>query len=39
MRENALERIRDMLERLGFSMENTIRNSYLSMLMGIEEPN
>jgi adenylate cyclase class 2 len=38
MREKALERIRDMLEQLGFSMENTTRRSYLSMLMGLEEP-
>jgi adenylate cyclase class 2 len=38
MREKALERIRDMLEQLGFSMENTTRRSYLSMLMGLDEP-
>jgi adenylate cyclase class 2 len=38
MREKALEQIRDMLEQLGFSMENTTRRSYLSMLMGLEEP-
>jgi adenylate cyclase class 2 len=38
MREKALERICDILEKLGFSMENTTRRSYLSMLMGLDEP-
>jgi adenylate cyclase class 2 len=37
MQENALERIREVLEQLGLSMENTTRRSYLSMLMGLEE--
>jgi adenylate cyclase class 2 len=38
MREKALERIGDMLKQLGFSMENTTRKSYLSMIMGLDEP-
>jgi adenylate cyclase class IV len=37
MREAALERIQNMLEQLGFSMEDTTRRSYLSMLMGLVE--
>jgi adenylate cyclase class 2 len=36
-REAALARIEDMLDKLGFSMQETTRNSYLSMLMGIED--
>jgi adenylate cyclase class 2 len=36
-REAALARIENMLDKLGFSMAETTRNSYLSMLMGIDD--
>lgn len=36
-KEGALEKIEEMLGKLGYSMEDTVRNSYLSMLMGISD--